>query len=256
MALLISYNEGMRLPQPLRFVVDALFPPRCLACETFLASNTKNFLCEQCAVSICVFDAAQCPRCGARLPEGKQTCHNDAGYVLFAAASYGNVVVRKLIRTLKYDSFERAAIPIAYLISLHLEHASCFFEFLGKGIWVAIPIPLHPRKERKRGFNQATIITKELIRLAVAFHHSFPQMTEHILLRTRATESQTKCEGSKERAENVSGAFTITHPETVRGKNVLLIDDVFTSGATMNEAVRALKKNGANKIFALVAAKA
>ena len=81
-------------------------------------------------------------------------------------------------------------------------------------------------------------------------------MTEHILLRTRATESQTKCEGVKGRAENVSGAFTITRPETVRGKNVLLIDDVFTSGATMNEAVRVLKKNGVKKIFALVAAKA
>lgn len=255
-APLISYNKmHMKLPQPLRFVMDALFPPRCAACPLLLP-EAGPFLCEACRASIPVSDSPQCPVCGARLPRAQLLCHRDAGYVLFAASTYGNAAVRALIHALKYGAFERAARPLASLLLSHVERETSFFEHLEEGKWIAVPLPLHSRKEHKRGFNQSEALLREFSRLVRAFGHTFPKTEKRALLRIRSTESQTKQRDYRARRENVAGAFAVPRPGLVSGKNILLVDDVFTSGATMEEAVRTLKKNGARKIFALVAAKA
>lgn len=246
---------GVRIPKAIIFLLDALFPPRCLACKRLLRDG-DTFLCATCRSSVFVFDAPQCPKCGGRLPDMRPRCHRDAGYLVFAAGKYGDAGTRELIHALKYRSFEGAAIPLAHIIILHLENTSSFFDLIQKENFIAIPVPLHARKQRSRGFNQAERIANEVARLAETLGHSFPDLVKSALVRTRVTRSQTECDGAEERRRNIVGAFAVPNPETIRGKNILLFDDVFTSGATLDEAVATLKKSGAKKIFALVAAKA
>lgn len=114
---------------------------------------------------------------------------------------------------------------------------------------VVIPIPLHKSRERQRGFNQAKLMAEY-----VADYFNLPLVED--LERIKKTESQAKMKNKEERLKNISGCFKITNPNSIKEKNVVLIDDVFTTGDTINEAIKILKENGAKKIIALVAAKA
>ena len=112
-----------------------------------------------------------------------------------------------------------------------------------------LAMPLSSARQRERGFNQAGLIAEELSPLV-----SVPILPGG-LTRIKHSTPQSKIRGRKERLQNVSGAFS-AKPELVAGKNIILLDDVITSGATMFEAARALKSAGVRKIIALAAAKA
>ncbi len=115
--------------------------------------------------------------------------------------------------------------------------------------FIIAPIPLHPGRERKRGFNQAELLAKFIgTKLNLEFTIA--------LKKIKNTKPQAQLKNSEERIKNMEECFRITNPELVENKNVILIDDVFTSGATMNEAVKILKNCGAKKIIAAVLAKA
>ena len=122
------------------------------------------------------------------------------------------------------------------------------------GNCVVVPIPLYRRRERARGFNQAALIAEVFIQ------HLQGIGSVHIeydnLIKIRNTVSQTKLNSYEQRAHNVHDSFSLTYPERVIGKNVILVDDVYTSGATIREAVSILKRAGAQKIIAFVVAKA
>ena len=115
--------------------------------------------------------------------------------------------------------------------------------------YLIVPIPLHSKRRRERGFNQAELLAKTI-------SENLGLLPTNALERTKNTKAQAKLKKSECREENVAGCFKIKNPESVRDKNIILVDDVFTSGATMNEAVKILKENGAKRIIALVAAKA
>jgi competence protein ComFC len=112
-----------------------------------------------------------------------------------------------------------------------------------------VPVPLHPKKEAKRGFNQAKILALELSKLK-----NVPLM-EKRLIKVRNTHAQTSLR-EIDRLGNLKGAFDVTHPEEIEGKVLLLVDDVFTTGATLQECTVALKKAGAQEIRALTLAQA
>lgn len=112
-----------------------------------------------------------------------------------------------------------------------------------------VPIPLHPKKERQRGFNQSTYIARLL-----SSYMNIPLLTD-ALIRIRQTKTQAFISKDK-RVENVQNSFLVSNPEKIKGKNILLIDDVSTSGATLNAAAQELKKEGARHIVGLVVAKA
>lgn len=129
-----------------------------------------------------------------------------------------------------------------YLKSLEINHWS-FKNF------IIIPIPLHSGRKRQRGFNQAELLGQFIAKdMNLEFCDT--------LKRIKNNKPQAKMKNHEERAKNIAGCFKIKNPEIVRGKNILLIDDVYTSGATMNEAAKILKENGARKIIAVVLAKA
>ena len=112
-----------------------------------------------------------------------------------------------------------------------------------------IPVPLHPERERERGFNQALLLARELARLS-----NLP-LNEHSVVRRVHTERHRAGMDSRARRDSVADAFAIRHPKLVVGQRVLLIDDVFTTGATVSACAAALKGAGAEEVFVLTLAR-
>ena len=114
---------------------------------------------------------------------------------------------------------------------------------------IVSPIPLHPGRERERGFNQSDL-------LAEIFSKHFGLAKINLLERKINNQPQAKSKNYQERQENMKNCFSLVRGGSVKNKNIILVDDVFTSGATLREAARTLKKAGAGKIIGLVVAKA
>lgn len=234
-------------------ILDILFPPICINCRKTL-TNAENdadqrgkIICEQCLGIIKLNSALFCPVCRARLAENKKICHRDAPYFLAAAGNYDDPVLQNLIHYFKYKSFENLAPILGELLIKYFKLLN--FETFKLLNFIIVPIPLHHCRERERGFNQAKLLAE-----IIARHFNLPLIDG--LKRIKNNEPQVKLKDFEKRIKNISDCFEIKNPEIVKGKNIILIDDVFTSGATMNEAARILKKNGSGKIIALVLAKA
>jgi len=240
--------------------LDILFPPICLNCQKPIDDRNK-LVCEKCLSLIKFNNTLFCPVCRARLPENKKICHcyikaESRGsiqklrfsYLLGAAGNYDDPILQNLIHYFKYKSFKGLAPILGEIVLKYFKNLFGNWD-LGFGNFIIVPIPLYPKKERQRGFNQAKLIAEFLSKKLNL------ELIEP-LKRIKNTEPQAKLKDQEKRLENILGCFKIENPGQIRGKNILLIDDVFTSGATINEAVKILKTNGALKIIALVLAKA
>ncbi|MDP3726518.1 MAG: phosphoribosyltransferase family protein [bacterium] len=108
-----------------------------------------------------------------------------------------------------------------------------------------VPIPLHTKRLRARGFNQAELIAREFVALDTSF-----SVCTDALVRIKDTESQTKMKNREERIKNVTGCFKVSSPEKIKERNIILIDDVYTTGATLNEARGTLLHAGAREVLA------
>lgn len=206
----------------LNWITDLLFPPRCAVCHLLGAD-----LCQDCLKKLK-------PRSGPQ------------GWILAGAAMEG--IVEPLVYALKYKGMYRLAVPLgdwlAGAIGLRRDTATMFGDNP-----LIVPVPLHARRLRERGYNQAALLAH---RLAVA---AMMPIDETALTRVRATGSQVETHSREERLENMRGAFQCTHPELVKGRDVVLVDDVCTTGATLEDCARALRVAGAASIHAIVLAR-
>jgi ComF family protein len=211
-----------------------------LSCEQKLGAGT---ICEPCRKSIAIHETVFCGVCDARMPDPKKICHVNAPYLLGAAGNYENAALQTLIHALKFQMIRGAAEPLADIIAGYVASLD-----LDLHDYTLMPIPLSKRRERARGFNQSELIGKRC-----ALRLGIPCETE-MLMRIRHRKPQSETQNIAERRENIRGCFAARTLSLK--KNVLLIDDVTTSGATFLEAARTLKAAGAKKIIALAAAKA
>ncbi len=247
-----------------QYLLDIIFPPVCLACKRYLKNSNERdrHLCDTCSGKLEYLPGLLCPVCFRRIPAGENPpaggCHEKSRFALAAPLNFGNPVARELVHILKYEGLKTAADPLVSILADYLS-MSIRNSALDIRNFIFVPIPLHPDRERKRGFNQALVIAEKL---KWKLENSDPEkwigvsMEINALRRKIATISQTKKKNREEREENVRDCFGTGRPEVISGKNVFLVDDVFTSGATMREAVRVLKLAGAKKIIAIVAARA
>ena len=193
-----------------------------------------------------------CSTCRARLANNVKICHRNSQYKLGAATGYDNEIVRRLIWQLKYRGRTGNAVLLSKLLITYIENC----KFLPAGRhgkiknFVLVPIPLSQKRLRQRGYNQAALISKNL-----AEKFKLP-LVESALLRVKEAPPQAEIRDWDTRKKNVLGCFGVPDPKLVRGKNILLVDDVFTSGATMSAAAHELKDFGAKTIIGLVIAKA
>ena len=255
----------------IKLFLDIIFPPICIACKKHLGSpaEKRGFLCYGCEKQIVIATSFFCPLCKRRLvsPSLCPTCKNrkdiDSKFIIAAAADYKNPVVQEIIRTLKYQKVSGAMEPIRLIIDRYLSNLDNQ-RLIVNGQeskvngWTIVPIPLHHTKERKRGFNQALLIAEALSKCLEAQlpkEVQPPYIETGVLLKTRDAKSQTKAKDYGERKEFVKNSLEIKYPERIKGKNIILVDDIYTSGATMKEAVRVLKTAGARKVIGFVVAR-
>lgn len=184
-----------------------------------------------------------CGKCHARLPENKKICHRDWPYLLASATGYDNKTIREMIWKLKYSKKSGYAEPLATALTKAISKIDIDWNK-----FTIIPIPLSKERLAKRGFNQSELLSERLAGKA-----GLP-MERDLLLRVKNTRPQVELEDPEQRKNNVAGAFAAT--KDAEKKNYILVDDVSTSGATMMEAAKTLKKAGARTIVGLVVAKA
>ena len=261
-----------------KIFINAIFPSRCLICKSFFHHDkfsdpvriektdiTKisfqnvmgRFLCLHCLEDFSEVGSPKCSMCGFMFKsrEGKD---HVCGKCIKTPLRYGKArayglydrSLRTSIHHLKYHRKTYLAEPLGLLL------LSTFIKnWDPEDIHVIIPTPLHNGRLKKRGFNQ----TFQLIRkwpdwLKKSGHDDFHIMIDQdILFRKRKTRAQVGM-GRKERIANIKGVFEVRDRSKIDGKNVLLIDDVLTTGATANECVKTLFKNGAGNVDVLTLA--
>jgi ComF family protein len=160
------------------------------------------------------------------------------------AVAYGSYEggLRELVHLLKYQRVRPAAAVLGRMLA---EPVASLLEAAAGGSVVVVPIPLHRSKRRQRGFNQTELIARAMLK-----HLAVPglQLDASVLRRCRATESQTGLSRSQRRL-NVHGAFEIQSPGKIIRRDILLIDDVFTTGTTVAECARLLRRAGARRVW-------
>jgi len=167
------------------------------------------------------------------------------------AVAYGSYdgALRELIHLLKYNGVRPAAKVLGRMVASAIAALDCSFE---QEHVLAIPVPLFRGKRRQRGFNQAEMILREALRISFA-KVRFEPATE-ILARVRDTHSQIGLT-SHQRRENMRGAFKVMRAEEVNGSAVLLVDDVYTTGTTVSECAKVLRRAGATKVWVATVAR-
>ncbi|MGE5334586.1 MAG: ComF family protein [Nitrososphaerota archaeon] len=229
----------------LQQLLDAIYPPRCVVC-----GRAGDVVCARCLNSMRPPEAPICDHCGTTIPAAPhpapQLCPECvAGRRLSlldgvrVATTYTGAA-RTALLAFKFAREQRVAGRLATLLTAPFQ---CDIHMAD----MVIPVPLHRSRQRERGYNQAELLAGAFARLQGL------SLRTDILARTRATEAQTHLTGM-ERRRNVAGAFALRASAlaaTVRGKRILLIDDVTTTGSTLNAAAEPLRAAGATSVWGL-----
>ncbi|PQV65105.1 comF family protein [Abditibacterium utsteinense] len=228
--------------------LDALFPPRCAGCTHW----SRAPFCSKCAPLLRPICAPLCDYCGAPFDPHAfsapicAACRARAPHFGAARSAFHfDGPLRQAIHHLKYQQKSALAARLAPFLAQQLFEDATLKQFVPQ---LLVPVPLHRTRLKTRGFNQSFLLASELGRL-------IDVETQEILRRTRDTAPQVEL-GRADRAKNVRGAFAVDAAKNLdaskwQGARILLIDDVFTTGATIGEAAKTLKLAGAGEICAL-----
>jgi len=218
-----QYTDILIYSMDLLKLIDSLFailfPPRCLICRK-------------------TGDEALCPNCISKIK--RIPCQNDE------ARSVGvyEGVLRTAIKKLKFKSKKKLARPLAFLLVEYLNNWAP-----SETIDYIVSVPLSKKRLRSRGFNQVDLLAD-----VVSGELNIPFASD-LLLRTKETKPQFELK-REERFKNLKGAFEVSNTGNVKGKNILLLDDILTTGSTVSECAKVLKEAGASKICVLTLARA
>ncbi|MGB6377672.1 MAG: ComF family protein [Syntrophobacteria bacterium] len=237
---------GHRLPAFAARLVQELtlfiYPPTCAGCGQPLHSDRSGPFCPGCLRTLELISEPYCPVCGVpyatEIPNAHLCGDCLAGIHYFdRARSTGSYrgALREVLHRFKYGGRTSLARPLAQMLTAPGKHLARLHK-----IDRIIPVPLHPKRLRQRGFNQASLLAR---RLGSALKISVDYAS---LQRSRWTEPQTGL-SRRQRAANVKGAFSLKSNEKVKGKGILVVDDVLTTGETVNQCVRVLKRDGGAK---------
>ncbi len=244
------------LSEPLDWLVDWLYPPRCRACGNPIHGPDAQAFCSLCWSQITLVSHPMCSLCGRPFPDSSGADHLCGGclvhppqfvrarsWACYPRDESSEHPLRHVVQRFKYGRKVSLGKPLGRLMARGCE------EFLTAcAIDLIIPVPLHPKRLRWRGFNQAVLLARQVSRAKGVTIDPF------VLSRSRETPPQTQL-AEDERRKNVRGAFMLDSKKSVRGKTFLVVDDVYTSGATVNECSRTLMAGGAKEVYVLTLAR-
>ncbi len=221
-----------------RVLLDLFYPPRCPGCDRLGA-----LFCQACQARIESLPVWGCHRCGGpvKAPGLCDTCRDIPSHLdaIFSAAVFAHPL-RAAIHDLKYNNGRALAAPLG-------QYMAAAWRSRGLSADLVVPVPLHAGRQAERGYNQAALLARVLAtEVGVS-------LDERLLIRQRATAHQVGL-GRADRAQNVAGAFNCTGDTT--GKHVMLVDDVATTGATLEACAVALREAGASTVTAFTLARA
>jgi ComF family protein len=231
-----------------------LFPSDCRLCGAPLENISCLPVCISCILAMHPISGEICEICGERLPGLEHftdsTCSacQEARPWFSQAAAYGSYdgERRELIHLLKYEHVVPAARVLGGMLAEAIQKLK-----VGKDPVLVMPVALHRSKRRRRGLNQAELICRAALN-ELAMRNWYLQ--RDLLARCRATVSQIGLT-QPQRAENIRGAFRVVHPNRVQGRDILLLDDVLTTGTTSSECARILRKAGAKNVWVATVAR-
>lgn len=228
------------------FALDLLFPIKCIGCQ-----KEGKFLCDECLSSITLNKIQNCPNCGKPSILGRfcKKCNPKINLVgIIAAAPYENKLLQKAIHVYKYKFVKELASPLGQIL-IKIFYQTLFQDSTVnfKNI-VFVPVPLHKKRLLFRGFNQA-----ELLAQKISSHYHLPLIPD-VLIKTRNTKPQIELDGT-ERKENVKNAFLCINYQKIKGKIIILVDDVSTTSATLIECAKVFGPATPKAIWGLVLAK-
>ena len=227
------------------FLLDLFFPKFCISCQ-----KEGDYLCEDCLSLLEILEYSFCLcKKPQRLPDAGRCkrCKHQSLNGLFFAFSYENLFAKKLISQFKYNpQVKELAKTLSFLIIAH-------FNLLEKPLeswkdFILVPVPLTNKKKRKRGFNQAEELGKEL-RKSLGI-----PLVKDCLLKIKETPPQIELQ-KEERLEAQKGVFLVKNKGEIKERKLLLVDDVYTTGATMKECAKVLKIAGAKEVWGVAIAR-
>ncbi|MFQ5965474.1 MAG: ComF family protein [Candidatus Scalinduaceae bacterium] len=236
----------------LKGLLDILYPRLCFACNKSLHEEENIFICECCLEKIKKSEFERCGKCGFELGPGiissKKGCPECENINLrfersFFISDYKGPL-KELIHQYKYKKHECLAKPLGDLLINRLSHQGIISE-----IEIIVPTPIYWKKKLKRGFNQSELMTKRICKKL-----SIP-ISINNLCRIKNTLPQTQL-SRIQRQKNIHNAFKIKKPKEFIEKQVLLVDDVLTTGITASECAKHLKDAGAKKVYLLALSRA
>ena len=214
----------LRLSKILAPVVDAVFPARCAGC-----GHRGEWVCDECQPKITLLVQPWCRRCGVPTDSGCR-CHELSSSIAAArSVAVYNGWMQSAIRLMKYEN-EPARIPSLGNMMTPLARGLPYFDAF-------VLMPMHRSRHRRRGYNQAELLANELSR-------QIDRPVSQCLVRTRATQQQVGLSGDQRR-ENVAGAFGPAPGAKIAGQRFVLIDDVMTTGSSLNTCADVLQAAGA-----------
>jgi ComF family protein len=248
-----------------------LFPSDCRLCAAPLINISRLPVCEECLGAMHPITGGLCSICGERLVSpfafvgeaglgeassaetGEARCglcrRLEPPYVKAAAYGSYDSGLRELIHLLKYNQVRPAANVLGRMLLEAIEDLQPLFA--ASEVFV-VPVPLHSRKLRQRGFNQSELIAHSALKQKPADQDL--RLGADILQRRRETKSQIGL-SRHQRRENIRGAFVVAKPDEVNGREILVVDDVFTTGTTVSECARILRRAGASKVYVATVAR-
>jgi ComF family protein len=222
-----------------RAALDLFFPQRCLGC-----GDEGELICHKCRKSLPRIMPPVCPKCGKPQSSGIlcSECiiwHTNIEGIRSPLRFEGTV--REAVHQFKYKNLRSLSLPLAFLLSDYLQNNPLPLQVL-------VPVPLHPRRLKERGYNQSGLLAHELGRLI-----NVP-VVDDCLTRQKYILPQAQTKSVEERRYNVNKAF-YCRSSILHNKKVVLVDDVATSGATLDACAEALKSNGTLSVWGLVLAR-
>jgi ComF family protein len=218
-------------------------------------------VCPECLLRIQPIQGKVCSICGERVLSAFFECDEDGlrrcpvcrriDRPFHRAIAYGSYDdgLRELIHLLKYNGVRSAAGVLGRVLG---ETLTTMTPSLEQPLVLLVPVPLYRGKRRQRGFNQAELIAQVALRAPIPRERF--QLASGILTRVRDTHSQIGLT-SHQRRENLRGAFAVTHPQQIAGREVVLVDDVYTTGTTASECARVLRRAGASRVWVVTVAR-
>lgn len=206
--------------------LDLFFPVFCFGC-----GKEKHYICENCRRKI--------------IPQEKflktKYCSE-----IYSASRYNNPVIKNVVRNFKYKGVKGASRDLALIIFQNIN----YFSIKNKKSHILIPVPISRKKLNQRGYNQSLILAKEISKIA-----EIP-LVENILIKKFHTLSQVEAKTKKERRLNLKGSFAVVNAAPgLKNNTIILVDDIITTGETMNEAAKTLKKAGFTDIIGITIAR-